>query len=115
MNTFDKKELNSRFWRYLSSSILITLSGALGVIVDSIIVGNLIGSDGVSAINLNSTVIQLLMTISLIIASGGGMLAVMPSVVKTLTTRDISSRNLRSEVLSSVSFSLSSGYSSPIN
>ena len=75
MNTFDKKELNSRFWRYLSSSILITLSGALGVIVDSIIVGNLIGSDGVSAINLNSTVIQLLMTISLIIASGGGMLA----------------------------------------
>jgi len=75
MNTFDKKELSSRFWRYLSSSILITLSGALGVIVDSIIVGNLIGSDGVSAINLNSTVIQLLMTISLIIASGGGMLA----------------------------------------
>ena len=75
MNTFDKKELSLRFWRYLSSSILITLSGALGVIVDSIIVGNLIGSDGVSAINLNSTVIQLLMTISLIIASGGGMLA----------------------------------------
>ena len=75
MNTFDKKELSSRFWRYLSSSILITLSGALGVIVDSIIVGNLIGSDGVSAINLNSTVIQLLITISLIIASGGGMLA----------------------------------------
>ncbi len=75
MNTFDKKELSSRFWRYLSSSVLITLSGALGVIVDSIIVGNLIGSDGVSAINLNSTVIQLLMTISLIIASGGGMLA----------------------------------------
>ena len=75
MNTFDKKELSSRFWRYLSSSILITLSGAVGVIVDSIIVGNLIGSDGVSAINLNSTVIQLLMTISLIIASGGGMLA----------------------------------------
>ena len=75
MNTFDKKELSSQFWRYLSSSILITLSGALGVIVDSIIVGNLIGSDGVSAINLNSTVIQLLMTISLIIASGGGMLA----------------------------------------
>lgn len=74
MNTNNRKELNSLFWRYLSSSILITLSGALGVIVDSIIVGNLIGGDGVSAINLNSTVIQLLLTISLIIASGGGML-----------------------------------------
>lgn len=74
MNTYDRKELNSLFWRYLSSSILITLSGALGVIINSVIVGNLIGSDGVSAINLNSTMIQLLMTISLIIASGGGML-----------------------------------------
>lgn len=74
MNTFDRKELNSLFWRYLSSSILITLSGALGVIINSVIVGNLIGGDGVSAINLNSTMVQLLMTISLIIASGGGML-----------------------------------------
>ena len=74
MNTYDRKKLNSLFWRYLSSSILITLSGALGVIINSVIVGNLVGSDGVSAINLNSTMIQLLMTISLIIASGGGML-----------------------------------------
>lgn len=74
MNTFDRKELNSLFWKYLSSSILITLSGALGVIINSVIVGRLIGGDGVSAINLNSTMIQLLMTISLIIASGGGML-----------------------------------------
>ncbi len=74
MNIFDRKELNTRFWRYLSSSILITLSGALGVIVDSVIVGHLIGGDGVSAINLNSTMIQLLLTISLIIASGGGMM-----------------------------------------
>lgn len=74
MNTFDRKELNSLFWKYLSSSILITLSGALGVLIDSVIVGNLIGGDGISAINLNSSMIQLLMTISLIIASGGGML-----------------------------------------
>ncbi|MBQ8307641.1 MAG: hypothetical protein IJX56_02420, partial [Alistipes sp.] len=74
MNTLDRKELNALFWRYLTSSVLITLSGALGVIINSVIVGHLIGSDGVSAVNLNSTMIQLLMTISLIIASGGGML-----------------------------------------
>lgn len=74
MNTLDRKALNSLFWRYLTSSVLITLSGALGVIINSVIVGHLIGSDGVSAVNLNSTMIQLLMTISLIIASGGGML-----------------------------------------
>lgn len=75
MNTFDRKELNSLFWKYLCSSILITLSAALGVLVDSMIVGRLIGEDGVSAVNINSTVVQLLMTLNLVIASGGGMAA----------------------------------------
>ena len=36
--------------------------------------GNLIGEDGVSAVNLSSPMIQLLFTISLVVASGAGML-----------------------------------------
>ncbi len=71
----NRRELSRNFWNYLGSSILITMSGCLGVIVDGIIVGNLISSDGVSAININSPVVQLLGTISLLIAAGGGMLA----------------------------------------
>ena len=66
--------LNSEFWRFLLSSILITLSGTLGFVVDGIIVGNLIGEDGVSAINLNMPLLQFLYTISMLLSTGAGML-----------------------------------------
>ena len=68
------RELSVVFWRYLWSSILISLSASVGTVVDGIIVGNLIGEDGVSAVNLSSPMIQLLFTISLVVASGAGML-----------------------------------------
>ena len=74
MNNEERKELSTLFWRYLWSSILITLSGCLGNVVDGIIVGKLIGADGVSAINLSKPVVQLMMTLSLLIAAGGSML-----------------------------------------
>ena len=61
--------LNSEFWRFLSSSILITLSGTLGFVIDGIIVGNLIGEDGVSAINLNMSLLQFLYTLSMLLSS----------------------------------------------
>ena len=70
----DKKALNIEFWRFLWSSILIALSGCLGNIVDAIIVGRLIGPDGVSAINLSKPMVQFMFTISILIAGGGGML-----------------------------------------
>lgn len=70
----ERKELSGTFWNYLGSALLISLSGCLGVLVDGIIVGNLINSDGVSAINLNTPVVQFLATISMLIAAGGGML-----------------------------------------
>lgn len=66
--------LNSEFWRFLSSSILITLSGTLGFVIDGIIVGNLIGEDGVSAINLNMSLLQFLYTLSMLLSTGAGML-----------------------------------------
>lgn len=68
------RELSVVFWRYLWSSILISLSASVGTVVDGIIVGNLIGEDGLSAVNLSSPMIQLLFTISLVVASGAGML-----------------------------------------
>ena len=74
MNNEESKGLSTLFWRYLWSSILITLSGCLGNIVDGIIVGNLIGVDGVSAINLSKPVVQLMMTMNLLITGGGSML-----------------------------------------
>jgi len=66
--------MNKTFWRFLGSSILIALSGCLGNVVDGIIVGNLIGSDGVSAVNLSRPVIQFMFTINMLLAAGGSML-----------------------------------------
>ncbi len=68
------KTFNTEFYRFLWSSILIALSACLGNVVDSIIVGNLIGEDGVSAINLSKPVTQFMFTINMLFATGAGML-----------------------------------------
>lgn len=65
---------NTEFHRFLWSSILIALSACLGNVVDSIIVGNLIGENGVSAINLSKPVTQFMFTVSMLLSTGGGML-----------------------------------------
>ena len=68
------KTFNIEFYRFLWSSILIALSACLGNVVDSIIVGNLIGEDGVSAINLSKPITQFMYTISMLLSTGAGML-----------------------------------------
>jgi len=70
----DKTSFNREFRRFLWSSILIALSGCLGNVVDAIIVGNLIGEDGVSAINLTKPVVQFMFTLSMLLSTGAGML-----------------------------------------
>ena len=72
--TNDQKSFNTYFWRFLWSSILIALSACLGNVVDSAIVGNLIGEDGVSAINFSKSITQFMFTVNMLIATGAGML-----------------------------------------
>jgi Na+-driven multidrug efflux pump len=74
MDMEDKATFNSKYWQFLWSSILIALSACLGTVVDAIIVGNLIGGDGVSAINLSNPVLQLMFTLNMLLATGAGML-----------------------------------------
>ena len=74
MNSKKEISFNTEFNRFLWSSILIALSACLGNVVDSIIVGNLIGEDGVSAINLSKPVTQFMFTISMLLSTGAGML-----------------------------------------
>ena len=71
----DEKSLSTQFWRYLWAFVLVALSSNLGSVVDGIIVGNLICADGVSAINLSRPLLQLMYTLSLLLAAGAGMLA----------------------------------------
>jgi len=74
MSQEERVSFNKEYWRFLWSSILIALSGCLGNVVDGIIVGNLIGEDGVSAINISRTVIQFMFTLSMLLSTGAGML-----------------------------------------
>ena len=74
MTNEEKSALSTQFSRFLWSSVLITLSGCLGNVVDGIIVGNLIGQDGVSAINLSKPVAQLYMTLNLLLGMGASMI-----------------------------------------
>ena len=74
MTIEERKSLSVEFRRYLWAAILIALSGCLGNIVDAIIVGNLIGEDGVSAINLSKPMVQLMFTLSMLLSTGAGML-----------------------------------------
>ena len=74
MSEEEKKGFNKEFRVFLWSSILIALSACLGNVVDSIIVGNLIGENGVSAINLSKPVTQFMFTVSMLLSTGAGML-----------------------------------------
>ena len=67
-------DLNKQFYNYLWAYILVALSGCLGNVVDGIIVGNLISSDGVSAINISKPINQFIFTLHLLINAGAGML-----------------------------------------
>lgn len=68
------QDLSKQFYNYLWAYILVALSGCLGNVVDSIIVGNLIDADGVSAITLSKPVNQFIFTLHLLINAGAGML-----------------------------------------
>lgn len=65
---------NKQFRSFLFSAILVSLSACLGNVVDACIVGHLISEDGVSAINLSRSVVQLMYTMSLLLSAGAGML-----------------------------------------
>ena len=69
-----ENNINKQFYNYLWAYILVALSGCLGNVVDGIIVGNLIGEDGVSAINLSKPINQFIFTLHLLINAGAGML-----------------------------------------
>ena len=87
MNQKESQELTKIFWRYLWSSILISLSASIGTIVNGIIVGNLIGESGVSAINLVEEFPNVLVTRSF--SKGWGMAGLRLGYGVTSTKTDL--------------------------
>lgn len=67
--------LNRTFYRYLFPTILSVLGGTVNVMADSVMVGNLLGGDGLAAITLCTPVYLLFCTMGSLVASGAGALA----------------------------------------
>lgn len=70
-----KEEIKTMFSRYLISAVLTSLTTALAVMVDGIIVGNLIGHTGLAAINIMMPFIQLSVALIMLMCMGGALLA----------------------------------------
>lgn len=71
---------NDRFLRgvfrcFLFPTILSTLGGTVNTLVDSAIVGNLMGADALAAINLCGPIFLLCCTVGSLVGTGGGLLS----------------------------------------
>lgn len=67
--------LRGIFHRFLVPTILSVLGGTVNSLVDSAIVGNLIGQDALAAINLCVPVFLLFSTVGSLLGAGGGLLS----------------------------------------
>lgn len=67
--------LRSIFQKFLISTILSVLGGTVNALVDSAIVGNMMGSDALAAINLCGPVFLLFSTVGSLLGAGGGLLS----------------------------------------
>lgn len=69
--------INKSFKTYLFTSILSSVAVTLGVVVDASIVGNLVGGEALSAINLCVPIIQFMNAMNALINIGGAMMLAM--------------------------------------
>lgn len=69
--------INKTFKSYLIATVLASMALSMGVVVDGIIVGNLLGSKALSAVNLAAPLSQLFNATYIILNVGGGMLVAM--------------------------------------
>lgn len=68
--TENSELIRATFGKYLVMSILITLSATLGMMIDNVIAGNLLGSDAVAAIGMSLSVFMLFSGCAGIIETG---------------------------------------------
>lgn len=67
--------VSKKFYRYLIPSFLSEMAMHMGSVIDSVIIGNLIGVEALSAVTLASPIIQVLHLPGLILDLGGATLA----------------------------------------
>lgn len=67
--------LRSVFRRFLVPTVLSVLGGTVNTLVDSAIVGNMLGSDALAVVNLCAPIFLLCATLGNLIGTGGGLLS----------------------------------------
>lgn len=72
MHTFERNPMtvNKKFMEYFFPTVMTAMANNIALIVDSIIVGNLLGSQGLAAVNLLSPVIQLYFALNILFGLG---------------------------------------------
>ena len=67
--------VNSAFNSYIFATILAAVATNMGLVIDGVIIGNLLGADGLSAVNLATPLSQFYLTFQLWLNAGVAMLA----------------------------------------
>ena len=65
---------NKTFTYFLASTILASMASTLGIVVDGVIVGQLLGTDQLAAVNLSGPLLQFFLTFQLLINSGNAIM-----------------------------------------
>lgn len=71
----NEKLIKSKFWQYLLPSVLLTAAMQIGNVMDAMLVGNILGSDALSAVQLGMAVDNVMELPGYVLAVGGSVAA----------------------------------------
>ena len=71
----NEKLIKTKLWQYLLPSVLLTASLQIGNVVDTMLVGNILGTDAMSAVQIGMTVDNMMELAGYVLAVGGSVAA----------------------------------------
>ena len=74
MSKSTPNQINKKFRAYLFATVLASMALSLGVVINGIIVGHLLGAEALSAVNLSTPIIQFINALYLLMNVGGAIL-----------------------------------------
>ena len=71
----NEKLIKTKLWQYLLPSVVLTASLQIGNVVDTMLVGNLLGTDAMSAVKIGMTADNIMELPGYVLAVGGSVAA----------------------------------------
>ncbi len=69
----NEKLIKTKLWQYMLPSVMLTASTQIGNVVDTMLVGNILGTDAMSAVQIGLTVDNIMELPSYVLAAGGSI------------------------------------------